>query len=41
MVSKMANIIGKDRKLRTLFSGMVGSVIALLSLIIVTGIFYL
>lgn len=41
MITNIAKLIGKDRKLMTLFSGMVTTGMVLVGLVIATGVFYL
>jgi len=41
MKNRVATLIIQDRKLRTLFTGMISTGLAFLGLVILTGVFYL
>ena len=41
MKTKILELLAKDRKLRAIFSGMVGSGTAFVCLIVITGVMYL
>jgi hypothetical protein len=41
MKKKITELLAKDRKLRALFTGMVGSGVAFVSLMVIAGVMYL